>query len=564
MNQFDIDALDHDLDLLGQARTSQRQPSVQMLEDGERLDGWTADLLGQLAGVSAVDWPDRAAGDRISERVAAALGAEPGRPLPGAAPLPVPALFGQLDLGVPRRAGPAPTPVPGAGQSHRTTGRARLARRPAMLVAAAAVALAAIGTATVTSLTASTAPVFRARFVARVLQRAHPGVTGPDRRRAGQWQFASYLTMPGWRAHDLSDPPDTLSCPAAAVCYVTAAHPTSNPANQDNYNILEVSRDGGASWTALALPTDISVTTPLQCPISPASCLAGGYDAGQVVLLKTDDGGLSWSARRAGPTSRNWTGYADQLACSTNLRCTGIFETPGSYQVLLTANGGRSWSAGPASPHGQQPDYLTCRGSTCALFEQLLTSDNAQSVNGDGPVTVAPGSWTAWYSHDGGAHWRLGAHPGSVWTVPSNDVPASNSISCSDPMHCMALASTSYSPDGPSAILVTVDGGANWSVRQLPADIAKRFFGLAIGCPTTRQCWAGGTSGTNRLLLATSNGGMSWSLVTLPRTRVGRAEAAQLTGLGLVSCPAASRCIAMPFAAQDTSQVPVYSLGGTS
>jgi photosystem II stability/assembly factor-like uncharacterized protein len=606
MNQRDLDELDLALDALSRSGPLQHPLDAGLpaggLRDGELASGGPgngdpgnsardcAGLLSLLAQVPEVDWPDRATGDRVQARVAAALGrdsltrpAVSGSPrIPVPAPIPVPDRIPVPDGdSAPGQTGPPDmivvrsAPSPRTGAASRRTGRGWLARRPAALLAAAAVLLVAVGVGAVMSMrsgssTAPTAaPAFRSQFTSTVLAAGRPGQSRSSG-VADKWEFASYLTTPGWRPdRTLHSPVGSLSCPTTASCYVTSTRPTSRTSGV-NFNMLEVSRDGGNSWTALGLPADISITTPLQCPVTATTCLAAGTDAGHVALLRTADGGRSWSARRIGPVTR-----ADQLACTSGLSCTGIFSsagwTPGyryrapAIDVLVTRDGGRSWSVGPPTPRGQLPDYLTCHGATCVLFDQLITLDNARSVNGNGALTIAPGRWTAWFSHDGGAHWRRGTHPGHVWTVGSGDQPAQPGIvSCATDRRCWAFMTTDFSSGVRTVILATTDGGAHWSAQAGSAPLGQRFAPGAISCPGAGQCWAGGISARYEgpLMLATRDGGDRWFPVSLRGIAGDTGATGVVPDLGQVSCPAPGHCVAMPFTNSNARRVPVYRLGG--
>jgi hypothetical protein len=72
-----------------------------------------------------------------------------------------------------------------------------------------------------------------------------------------------------------------VSCPTGPVCYVEAAGGTRGPGSMLDKATLELTRDGGRTWTSLgtpmapALPNDVSDF--LSCPV-PAGCIAVGYD----------------------------------------------------------------------------------------------------------------------------------------------------------------------------------------------------------------------------------------------------------------------------------------------
>ncbi len=538
MNEWEVDALDRDLDAL--ARSGRVSSATADHED----------VLALLAMVRPASWPDRAVGDRLAEAVAAKLGAE--------------------------QAGVAADEAASAEPSRRRHLRQRrpVLRRAVVLASAAAVVLGGAMTAVAIHGGNSAGPpqVYHSRFAADVLS-GHSKPAGQHRKLAGGWELLSYLTTPGWHANYIGTPPDDLSCPTTSVCYMTAARPVpeSGPGYLTNpvYNLLEVSRDGGASWTTLSLPADISITTPLQCPVSATTCYAAGYDASRVVLLATTDGGQSWSARRV-PGSAN---FADALACTTDNGCVGLFTengyAPGYHlkaqnaTVLVTRDGGLTWSAGPPVPHGQLPDYLACGGATCVLFDQLITRDNSQSVNGNGSLTIAPGSWAAWYSHDGGATWRRGQHPDSIWTMASNDLPKAGAISCSDQLHCWAAMSSQIGePAIATAFAATSDGGATWVTQSLPVQRARQFIPQAMSCPTALQCYAAGGDSAGPVILTTGDGGTIWSPVNLPKTNTGNSQESGIEpSIDLIACAAASRCVAAPQNSQSAHWVPIYTLG---
>jgi hypothetical protein len=576
MNEREVHALDRDLDALTQ---------------DDRVGTAAADredVLKLLAMVPDTDWPDRAIGEMIAEAVAVKVGAERSQHH-GA---PVAAIdHTRAHVGLKIFEAEWAEARSGIGAGDASSGPARIRRphlkehRPAMrravaLASAAAVAFVAAITAmairggTVNSSSAGGPPqVYHSRFAATVLS-GHSEPAPKDWKLAGGWQLASYLSTPGWHANDIGTSPISLSCPTTSVCYMIAARPVpvsgfnlTNP----QYNLLEVSQDGGASWTTLSLPSDISITTPLQCPVSAASCYAAGYDAGRVVLLATTNSGQSWSARQI-PGSLL---FADALACTSDGSCVGLFEAkgwaPGYYlkandaKVLATRDGGLTWSPGPPTPHGQLPDYLACGGTTCVLFDQLITEDNSQSVNGGGPLTVAPGSWAAWYSHDGGATWHRGKHPDSLWTMASHDLPQAGTMSCSDRLHCWAAMSSQIGePDIATAFAATSDGGATWVTQSLPVQRARQFIPQGMSCPTARQCYAAGGDSAGPVILTTWDGGTIWSPVNLPKTNTGDGQGGGAAhGIGPIACAAASRCVAAPENSQSAHWVPIYSLGSS-
>jgi len=95
-----------------------------------------------------------------------------------------------------------------------------------------------------------------------------------------------------------------LSCVAGAACLVTGFTATTAGHGQ---GAIAISTDGGATWTAAAVPTGTGLLHGADCATI-SSCLAVGTTSttvsalvpAQGALLTSDDGGHTW-ARAAGP-----------------------------------------------------------------------------------------------------------------------------------------------------------------------------------------------------------------------------------------------------------------------
>lgn len=138
--------------------------------------------------------------------------------------------------------------------------------------------------------------------------------------------------------------------------------------------------------------------------------------------------------------------------------------------------------------------------------------------------------------------------PGTTWAsepVPSGlDGFVPSSVSCTG-SHCVSVAF--YCPVGgcgglnPSAILVSSDRGRTWVSEPVPAQIEQLG---SVSCSSSRNCEATGThpgvgtqfeSGATGAVLVTADGGANWSAVLVPGT----------TNLSSISCPSTSRCFAV-------------------
>jgi photosystem II stability/assembly factor-like uncharacterized protein len=515
MTEFDMQQLDREL-------------------DGLRDVGSQDLLLAALSAISATQWPDRAAGTRITQGVLTSAGAATADPLPAGA------------------AGPGPVSLTGRVRAKRPDAAAPRRRRR-ILVTAGTVLAAAAATIVAVGLQPGS-PRFRAAFTTTTA-----GTVRPSGSASGTgWRLVSYFQAKGWVANTLHADAANLSCPSAGTCYLTAS--AARPA--DGRNLIGVSHDGGSSWILLATPGGIGLSTPLRCPDGPAVCVAGGVDGGQPALLATRDGGRTWSARPI-PGSAS----VQELACASTRRCVVIADVKDPFAgfrtvVLVTDDGGATFRPGPAVPAGQYPDMLGCAGRTCVLFAQKTTADTSSSVNGNGTPAVAPGPWSGFYSRDGGLTWQRAVRAGHFWPEFSNDAPMPDAISCADPRHCMALASSSPGVGGASGFIVTSDGGATWDDAPLAGPLAGRFFGLTLTCPTASQCVAGGETMTGTgyatTLAVTADGGATWRAVELPAP-VRSFLKASIPG-AYAACPEAGTCTVILEPQGTAGQTAVLSL----
>lgn len=136
--------------------------------------------------------------------------------------------------------------------------------------------------------------------------------------------------------------------------------------------------------------------------------------------------------------------------------------------------------------------------------------------------------------------WQLVPVPGAGLT----------SVSCPDVTFCWAVGiatqpTTSAGPQGPGLLTAQVvasrDGGYHWSAQELATPLAANTSLASISCPDDQHCWAVGQTDANTaspVVLATSDGGASWSAQTVP-------SGGGYTLLNGVSCADAERSVAV-------------------
>ena len=112
-------------------------------------------------------------------------------------------------------------------------------------------------------------------------------------------------------------------------------------------------------------------------------------------------------------------------------------------------------------------------------------------------------------------------------------------LSCPTARRCWAVGSllvTSSAPAG-AALLATIDGGSSWTIETVPPSV--RYLS-AVACPSTRSCTAVGQIGLTGAgpgaILTTADSGTTWTLQSVPDGT---------TDVTAVDCRADGRCTAL-------------------
>jgi photosystem II stability/assembly factor-like uncharacterized protein len=411
---------------------------------------------------------------------------------------------------------------------------------------------------------------------------AVPAGPAPVHAAPGTWRLASYLSEPlSWRRNNGGPAPGYLSCPAAGTCYLTgSAGGGSDSGPGPPLDVLYVSHDGGLSWSAIKMTGGASFTTALDCPAAARECLAGGEVFGQAVLLATGDGGLHWSYR-ALPAG---DGVVNQLACPTLQSCRALATqsaqpawagggTPRSW-FLRTDDAGTHWSA-VSFPARDTIGALSCLNAA----ECVAVGSGAMNARGDGaPQALRTG--------DAGRTWAPGLLPSGMSFMPFSVA----SVTCAGTSTCYALGlhlerylpsrstrdevcvSGPTSPDGSGCVppaytmvgaaVVSSDGGTTWRLLALPPRTPGPTL-WDISCLTAQTCWIAGEQAGSAMILATMNGGASWSKSTFAAGPLASGQQADsLWAVGQIACPAVNSCVGIGAVNQGSYHTPVYTNAG--
>jgi photosystem II stability/assembly factor-like uncharacterized protein len=152
--------------------------------------------------------------------------------------------------------------------------------------------------------------------------------------------------------------------------------------------------------------------------------------------------------------------------------------------------------------------------------------------------------------------------------VPSG-LAVLQAVSCTGP-DCVGVAyeptqgSTAIGAYGSSQAVASTDGGRTWTAtgsHGLPVAELN-----AISCSTASQCWVSGFTGTTGsgsevgVIASTTDGGSTWTTVTLPTTLTAAEQQASPLGsldiqnVSSVSCVTGGHCLAV--ASQGSSAEP--------
>lgn len=279
---------------------------------------------------------------------------------------------------------------------------------------------------------------------------------------------------------------------------------------------------GGSGKWVQQEPRGASATPPpyieVQCP-SISVCYALGSVENlfvHPVLDKTTDGGATWSEQQLDVDAYQ-RGMSRPLACPTVNVCYLLVNsqsTRGPSSIWITSDGGQTWSKqNPGARDTLQ--HISCASATVCYVAAFGSGEVGSPPFEDLLITKDAGkTWTS-------RRLSVTNQPLRAFTCPGIDA-------------CyLSGFLTGNSGSNPGGLAVTHDGGATWHAG--PSGI----FG-AVACVSAQTCYALGTAGSNPTgssVLATTDGGLTWTARTVPVLNVID------TGPGLV-CVSAATCYA--------------------
>ena len=304
-----------------------------------------------------------------------------------------------------------------------------------------------------------------------------------------------------------------IACPTTTSCVVTGQ-------NQLGQAAIVATTDAGATWVTQYQSTSQNFSTTfssLACP-SAEVCFAVGQDG----ILATTDGGTTWTSQTdfAGGVRPN--GQLDAIACPTATTCEAV--TGGTENLVNTTDGGAIWTAGGVATGKVPLAGIACPSVTDCV---AVAGDNGNQGAGAGAV---PGALVL-ATTNGGTTWAGDPVPVGLAGLFG--------VSCGSTVDCEAVG---LSSSGEAALVGTTSGGTTWSAQTLPVGLGQLF---GVSCPSAADCYTvgsdsniytGGNSGDDAAILATTDGGTTWSPQAVPTG---------IAGLQGIACPTTSTCFAV-------------------
>jgi photosystem II stability/assembly factor-like uncharacterized protein len=224
-----------------------------------------------------------------------------------------------------------------------------------------------------------------------------------------------------WRvvqAADDNDYLDGVACPSATHCIAVG---------YGRQAILLVTADGGTKWVVSRAPQDVHQLTAVSCATA-TECLAVGSNRSGGVVIRTKNGGLSWTTV---PFPLGAAGQVVALSCFTAYGCALVVQN----RIIVTTNAGRTWES-YALPSHLYPAGIACMSaSSCVLVGGHEIASTQTGLN----------------------NWKL-------TELVSPSVSGLYGTFCSSAEDCVAVGAG----NGAGSVLVSTDGGASWHSARVP------------------------------------------------------------------------------------------------
>ncbi len=385
------------------------------------------------------------------------------------------------------------------------------------------------------------------------------GLSGPGSAvvPAPRWRLAASLSGPRYRL-STNNPGDVqaVNCSEDPTCFLSTAYGPGygKGGEEGDGGPTSVSHDGGLTWQATTLPTNVNIETQVSC-VSTEWCAAGAglLDAStgdpaaekpskDPEFLYTTNAGGSWTMRsvpipvdvqqlpayQSLPAETTyWPGEVDAVSCSAPGICNVLGQTMTNapaggigdeFVFLHTSDDGATWQS---SILPEQSSELSYQASPWSGSLACPTSDDCVAMGSLYPVFgIDSHGMDTWRTDNDGRTWI-------EYRTPGYGVGELTGISCPDVDNCWAGPTDGTQRDT-QVLLHSTDGGARWSAVSLPGHGTDW---ASASCVSNRVCFVAGVG-----IEQSTNGGATWARVPLPP---------QVGGVLQISCTGQEACVAL-------------------
>ena len=258
---------------------------------------------------------------------------------------------------------------------------------------------------------------------------------------------------------------NTLAGMTVRALRVDASNPDLIFAGTDA-NGLQISRDGGLTWTA-AIPGDNHTINSLDTGSAPGQWLAGSLGAG---IIDSQDGGLTWQTGLLPGQINTFT-----LSLAVAPIGNAIYASIEKLGIVKSTDLGRHWT-------------LINNGMPATDIDAVMVDATDPAI-----VYAASASLGPFYSHDGGASWAAAANASGLPRF-SDFAPGQ-------------AAGEVYASTLGQGVLLSTDGGATWAGGYHAEISAGYILDFTMGPGATQTLLL---SSENKGIYLSSDGGLTW------------------------------------------------------
>ncbi|HLX50425.1 MAG TPA: hypothetical protein VKS82_19030 [Streptosporangiaceae bacterium] len=322
---------------------------------------------------------------------------------------------------------------------------------------------------------------------------------------------------------------NAIACPGSGTSVTCVAVGTTGPTDQPTSGIvLQVAGDL-SSITPVSVPSAVAALTGVACQ-GTSNCVATGVSTQDPAtgvyagaLIHSTNGGGAWTATTVPAGLTSLAG----VTCPSSGNCAAVgYGAPnGVSPGAIVINGGVSATTWSGEAHISGVEYLD--GIACPAPATCL----AAGYSGLGSAATAELAWTT---------------NGTTWSTQSAGPGYLDAVACPAAGTCQAAGYQALGSSGSGGIDALTMGSGSWTVQSQVA-LGPRVGLTGVSCASSANCVAVGNSATGPVIMATTNGGVTWTNQTPP------SASGVLYYLSAVACPAATDCVAVGYELSNQS-----------